>query len=197
MTIAIKVVKGRALGDYIPDLARLRIQVFREYPYLYDGSEDYEANYLRTYGEAANAIAVLALDNGQVVGASTGVPMVSETAAFQQPFIDAGVNPATLFYCGESVLLPEYRRRGIYPTFFREREQFAIALGLYEICFCAVVRPDDHPLRPQNYQSLDRVWAQFGYQQQQDLIAHFPWKDIDQEESSQHPMVFWLKTLAP
>ena len=30
-----------AISAVIPDLARLRIGVFREFPYLYDGSLDY------------------------------------------------------------------------------------------------------------------------------------------------------------
>ena len=33
---------GAALEQYIPDLARLRIEVFRDFPYLYDGDYDYE-----------------------------------------------------------------------------------------------------------------------------------------------------------
>jgi len=35
---------GPALLPYIPELARLRIEVFRDFPYLYDGSLDYEKN---------------------------------------------------------------------------------------------------------------------------------------------------------
>lgn len=33
---------GTDLIPYIPELARLRIQVFRDFPYLYDGTLDYE-----------------------------------------------------------------------------------------------------------------------------------------------------------
>ena len=35
---------GAALEHYVPELARLRIEVFRDFPYLYDGDYDYEKN---------------------------------------------------------------------------------------------------------------------------------------------------------
>ena len=40
----------------VPDLARLRIGVFREFPYLYDGSLDYERDYLADYASTEGAI---------------------------------------------------------------------------------------------------------------------------------------------
>lgn len=198
MPVKIVTVAGKALEPYISELARLRITIFREYPYLYDGSEAYEQAYLQTYIASGAAMAVLAIDENRVIGASTGIPMVDETARFKQPFIDKGIDPETLFYCGESVLLPGYRGRGLYKRFFEGREDYARSLGgLTQSCFCAVVRPDDHPLRPSRYTPLDPIWKHFGYQPQPDLITYYAWKDIDQSKPTEHPMMFWLKTLAP
>jgi hypothetical protein len=47
----VRVLTGRdaALVERVQDLAQLRITVFREFPYLYDGDLAYEQNYLRTY----------------------------------------------------------------------------------------------------------------------------------------------------
>lgn len=196
MSIQLRTISGEQLATYIDEIARLRIQVFREYPYLYDGTEDYEKRYLQTYMSADSAMAVLAMDRNQVIGVSTGVAMAEESAAFKQPFVDRKMDTDSLFYCGESVLLPQYRGRGIYKSFFTERETFARELGgMSRICFCGVVREDTHPLKPQDYQPLDEVWRHFGYQPQTDLIAYFPWKDVDQQTQTQHPMMFWLKDL--
>lgn len=196
MPIKISQVSGAALTNWVDDLARLRIQVFREYPYLYDGSEAYERDYLSTYIHSDNAVAFLALDGAKVVGASTGLPMVNETAEFKQPFIEQDYDPAHVFYCGESVLLPEYRGRGIYKSFFHGRESYARALGGFaHICFCGVVREAGHVLCPEDYQPLDAVWRHFGYRPMPELITHYSWKDIDQSEETQHPMMFWLKDL--
>ena len=40
---------GAALIEHISDLASLRIEVFRDFPYLYDGDFEYEKKYLQTY----------------------------------------------------------------------------------------------------------------------------------------------------
>jgi GNAT superfamily N-acetyltransferase len=189
-------VTGEALARYIPDLARLRITVFRDYPYLYDGSEAYEATYLRTYTAAPQAMAVIAREGDTVVGASTGVPLASEDAAFREPFAALGIDPATVFYCGESVLLPAWRGRGLYRAFFDGRAAFARGLGgMRFIAFCGVVRPEDHPLRPAGWAPLDPVWRHFGYAPEPRLRTTYEWKDIDRSAPHAHPMQFWMKTL--
>ena len=54
---------------------------------------------------------VLARAGGDVVGASTGIPLAQDSAEFQAPFPGRGIDPSRVFYCGESVLLPAYRGR--------------------------------------------------------------------------------------
>lgn len=178
------------------DLARLRIAVFRDYPYLYDGSPEYEEEYLSTYLQSANSIAILALDNGRVVGASTGLPLIEETAEFQAPFLDHGYDLNTVFYCGESVLLKEHRGGGVYRQFFAGRENHARQLGGFDLCtFCCVQRPADHPRRPADYEPLDAIWRHFGYEEQAQLQTRFAWKEIDEAEESSKPMLFWTRRL--
>ena len=41
--------KGKQILDHIDKLAQLRIAIFKEYPYLYDGNFLYEQKYLKTY----------------------------------------------------------------------------------------------------------------------------------------------------
>jgi GNAT superfamily N-acetyltransferase len=184
------------LKRYIPALASLRIRVFRDFPYLYDGTVEYEEKYLKTYTDCAESVVVLVLDGDKVVGATTGLPMDAETPEFQKPFVENGFDPSKIFYCAESVLLPEYRGRGIYPKFFAEREGHARALGRFDlVTFCCVQRPENHPLRPADYVPLDRIWTKFGYVKHPELATTYKWKDVDEAEESEKPMVFWLKSL--
>lgn len=186
---------GADLCPYVPSLARLRIQVFREYPYLYDGTDASEAEYLTTYIQSPRAVAVLAFDNDRMIGASTGLPMSDEVDAFRKPFTDKGMDTDSLFYGGETVLLPEYRGGGLYKSFLFAREDYARSLGSQRICFCGVVRDTNDPRQPNNYRPLDQVWRHFGYQPQTDLIAHFPWKEVGGTEEISHPLMFWMKEL--
>lgn len=184
------------LAPYIKDLASLRIRVFRDFPYLYDGTAEYEEKYLQTYTRCADSIVVLVLDGNQVVGATTGLPMDAETEEFQKPFAEQGLNPSKIFYCAESVMLSEYRGRGIYPKFFAEREGHALRLNRFDLCcFCCVERPLEHPLRPKDYTPLDSIWSKFGYTKHPELKTTYEWKDVNEDQESAKPMVFWLKEL--
>jgi len=121
---------GQALEQYIPDLAQLRIEVFRDFPYLYDGDLAYEENYLQTYIRCQQAVIVLALDGNKIIGASTGIPMQYESEEFILPFAAHGYDPKKVFYCAESVLKKHYRGLGLGVRFFEERENHARELGI-------------------------------------------------------------------
>jgi GNAT superfamily N-acetyltransferase len=187
---------GDKLNQYIPALARLRIQVFRDWPYLYDGDLAYEEKYLKTYIEAPDSVIVLAFDGDKVVGASTGIPLKHETDEVKAPFIDAGYDVDRIFYCGESVLLPEYRGQGAGVAFFEHREEHAQQVGGFDYsCFCGVQRPDNHPRRPADYVPLDNFWRKRGYEKYNDLNTTFSWKELDEDTESPKPMTFWMKKI--
>jgi GNAT superfamily N-acetyltransferase len=185
---------GASLARFIPALAQLRIEVFREFPYLYDGDLDYEQHYLQTYSQSTGSVMVLALDQDRVIGAATGLPLQHETAAFKQPFIAQGYDIEKIFYFGESVLAKAYRGQGLGVQFFHQREAHARELGGFDItCFCAVQRPDEHPRRPPDYIPLDAFWTKRGYSKRPDLTTEYLWQDLDEASPSPKPMTFWLK----
>ena len=187
---------GPALVRHIDALAALRIEVFRDFPYLYEGSLAYERDYLRTYVESSDAVVVLAFDGDQVVGASTALPLVHETEAVKRPFLEHGLEVASIFYFGESVLRRPFRGRGIGVGFFAEREAHARALaGFTHTAFCAVVRPIDHPARPADHVPLDAFWARRGYGRRPELRCVMSWRDVGEAERSAKPMEFWMKAL--
>lgn len=179
----------------LDDLARLRIAVFREWPYLYDGSLDYERRYLAHFLDTPGASLFVARDGDVIVGAATASSMAGQDAAFRKPFEDRGEDVSRLFYFGESLLLPAYRGRGLGHAFFDGRESAARAYGAQAACFCAVVRPADHALRPAGARNLGPFWRARGYAPLDGVIGHYDWKDIDQPDETRHPMQFWHRTL--
>lgn len=194
--LELKRLSGEALNQYIPELSRLRIQVFRDFPYLYDGDPEYEARYLQTYIQSPDSVIVLAFDGDKVVGASTGIPLNYETDEVKAPFIKAGIDVDSVFYCGESVLLSQYRGQGAGVAFFDHREEHARELGGYKYsCFCGVQRPEDHPRRPAGFRPLDNFWRKRGYEKHPELQTTFSWKELDEDEESPKPMTFWMKKL--
>lgn len=188
---------GDEMRARLDDLARLRIEVFRAWPYLYEGSLDYERGYITRYAEARTGTIVVALDGDKVVGASTALALEEEADFVKAPFRQAGLDISRIFYFGESVLLPQYRGQGVGVRFFDEREAAARGFGYPVCCFCAVQRPEDHPLKPKDYQPLDAFWAKRGYRKRPDLVSTFTWRDIGEAKETPKPMVYWMKELTP
>lgn len=195
MTLRVEALRGPALEAALEDVARLRITVFRDFPYLYDGDLDYERRYLAPFRTSAGAIVVGAFDGARLVGAATGAPMEDHAGEFAAAFAGTGLNLSDIFYCAESVLLPEYRGRGIGHRFFDIREAHSAALGRHHVAFCAVQRPADHPARPADYRPLDGFWRRRGYAPLPGVVAHFAWKDLGEAAESLKPLQFWIRRL--
>jgi len=193
--LTISPVTGEAIRQYIDDLAQLRIEVFREFPYLYDGDLDYEQHYLETYIKSSRAVVILAKAGDQIVGASTALPLADETAAFQKPFVEQGWDIERIFYFAESVIIKDYRGGGTGAKFFAAREAHAAAVGDFNVfCFAAVDRSADHPLRPAGYRPLDAFWQRQGYVKHPELKMYLSWKDLNEAVETQKSLTFWVKT---
>lgn len=188
-------VRGAGIGPYLDELAALRIAVFREWPYLYDGTEAYERAYLQRYARSPDSVCVLARAQGRLVGAATGMPLAQDEAAFQQPFVERGIAVDEVFYFGESVLLPPWRGRGIGHGFFDEREAFAQASGFRITAFAAVDRGSDDPRRPPAYRGNEAFWSKRGYVRQPGMTMRLGWKEVGEEHESDKPLTFWLRCL--
>jgi GNAT superfamily N-acetyltransferase len=180
----------------LDDLARLRMAVFRDWPYLYEGNIEYERGYLATYARSKAAVLVAAFDGDRAVGASTALPLDEAMAECIAPFREHGYDLKTVFYFGESVLLKPYRGLGLGVRFFAEREAAARAHpGVRIAAFCGVERPAAHPQRPKDYVPLDAFWTKRGYVMHPELVAKFHWRDIGDGADTWKPLVFWLKRL--
>ena len=197
MSTSVQSVTGADIARFIPALAALRVSVFREWPYLYEGDVAYEEKYLRLYGESPTAVVVLALDGDRVVGASTALRLDEEPEDVKSALRAAGFEPRETLYCGESVLDARYRGQGLGVRFFEERERHARALGLRHVAFCRVVRSEDHPMRPVGAVPLDDFWRHRGYTRRPDIRTEFSWRDLGETAESAKPMEFWVKTLVP
>jgi len=190
----VRVLTGPALEAALDDVARLRIEVFRAFPYLYDGDLAYERRYLEAY-RAPSAVLVAAFDGARIVGAATGTAMEDHAEDFAAPFANRPEPFEQIFYCAESVLLPAYRGRGLGHAFFDAREAHARALGRRYSAFCAVIRPPDHPARPANYAPLDPFWRKRGYAPLSGVEATFHWTDFGDTGQTPHRLQFWMRDL--
>ena len=193
MAVEVRAVRGAALNELLDEVAALRIAVFRDWPYLYDGTMDYERRYLAPYVTSENAVVVGAFNGQGLIGASTGAPLADHAEDFGDALRDAGHDITSTFYCAESVLLPAFRGQGVGHAFFDHREAHARDLGFSHCCFCSVIRPADHPARPSAYRPLDSFWTARGYRPLPGVTARFAWKDVGSTEESIKTLQVWMR----
>ncbi|GAB3880797.1 GNAT family N-acetyltransferase [Spirosoma agri] len=188
--------RGHEIASVFDELAKLRIAVFRDYPYLYEGTTAYEKEYLNTYAQSERSFLFAVYDGATMVGATTAIPLRDETADVRQPFEQGSYDLDRVFYFGESILLPTYRGQGLGHRFFDEREAHARKFGTFTTtCFCAVERGEDHPAKPADYRPNDAFWLKRGYAKQESLRSTLDWPDRGETVSTPKTMVYWMKEL--
>lgn len=187
--------QGNAIESVFDDLAKLRIAVFRDFPYLYEGSLDYEKEYLKIYSNSERSFLFAIYDGDKMVGATTCIPLRDETEEIQAPFKEAGFDLESIFYFGESILLKDYRGLGLGHRFFDAREDYAASFGTFKsTCFCSVERIN-HPAEPADYRPNDAFWIKRGYKKAPNLKASMEWPDIGETISTAKTMIFWMKEI--
>lgn len=185
---------GKEIQEILPELGALRIQVFRDFPYLYEGNLAYEENYLQIYTSSEESIVVGIYDDNRLIGATSGMPLKHETTEIQKAFISTDISVETVFYFGESILLPNYRGNGLGHLFFDKREQHAIDLGYTTTAFCSVIRPENHPFKPSEYRDNSAFWIKRNYLPQDEMICQMSWLDRGETEETVKDLQFWIKT---
>lgn len=188
---------GQEAFGAVEALGALRIAVFREFPYLYAGSLTYERSYLQTYFRSSKSVVILVEHDGRVVGAATGLPLSDAEDAIRLPLITRGIDASRVFYCGEALLMPEYRGQGLSKQIFAIGDAYTREIGAQWQAFVTVVRPENHPLRPADYVPLDSLWRARGFTKLEGVTASMGWRDIDQSQETDHTLDYWIKSVTP
>ena len=193
--VEVRVLRSDEIGTWLEDIAALRRTVFRDWPYLYDGSLAYERQYIASYRDHPGALIVGALDGDRLVGVSTSTPIEDLGAEFAGPFAAMGLSRDRILWGPESVLVPAFRDRGIGHRFYALREAHARALGRTHVAFAQVLWPDDHPARPDNARTTDAFWRRLGYAPSPGFVVEFDWRDVGSEVETVKPLQVWIKAL--
>lgn len=194
--LTLKAFRGEQAREYVRPLAQLRMEVFREYPYLYEGNYEYELKYLERYFRSPRSFMLMAFDGTEIVGATSALPLDDEDEDFQAQYKILGYRPSEIFYLGESVLLKDYRGQGLGREFMKQREKEAWRHKTFRYCsFCSVDRNSDDPRKPEGYRTLDHFWTTQGYKRIPEGLTYISWKEIGEEKETPKAMQIWIKEL--
>ena len=186
-----KIMRGLEIENHIDDLGRFRMEIFREYPYLYDGSIEYERVYLSRYSRNPESLLLILQDDRGILGACTGMPLTSEDIGFQNTFV--GENKDEIYYIGEIMLRADSRGQGLGSSLLSTALSLIDLTRFKKVSLCTVDRGLNHPRRPVNYCPPDYLWEKYGFVKSSNHLAYLGWKDIGHEIETDKPMNIWFK----
>ncbi len=194
--VQLKVFYGQQSDPYSEALCELVLTTFREYPYLYEASEDY-VNFLKSYGKRSDTIVAMAFDANRLVGVAIGIPLAS-SGTYQLPFLEKGYDPSALFYMGELVLDRQYRKKGLGKLLYSCLESAVKREGKYEaITLCQIEDPRYDVFKPTDYVVTDGFWNKLGFQHHPEINEMIYWINVGQLEKTPHLLVYWTKDITP
>ncbi len=187
---------GTGLKSYLHSVAKLRMEVFREYPYFEEPDLDQEIRFLKKLFSNKESIGVLIFDNTTLVGVSLGYPLPVEEPSLHRPFKERQLNIESYFFFGDSTLLKTYRGRGIGHHFFDAREIHVAHYKKFKhICFCVPHDLETNPQRPKDFIPLHNFWRKRGYVQHPEMKCSHSWKVIGEASPTEKCMIYWVKDL--
>ena len=144
-----QIFRGQVSEVVLEEVANLRINVFSEYPYLYQGTMESEKLYLKHYLSQSNIILVLIKLDNQTIGAVLGSPLEGMGEKYVTPFLNKGLCVNTIYYLGDIILKKEYRGKGLGGQLYAQFEAVLNDLGGYKnLTICEIATSEDDPLRP-------------------------------------------------
>jgi hypothetical protein len=201
MDIKINFFRGPETLAWVDFIARLRISEFKKFPYLYSGDMDNEKKYLSAYARSDRSLFAIAFADNDIAGIMTGIPLLESADVLPAdaiPLFEKNqLNPEDFYYWGELIIVPEFRRSGISATLFNEANH-AIESNYKNICFMAIDREQNHPLRPKNYWDTAQLWKKLGFiQTAMKITIKWPTNLADQQIATDNTLSFWIKELNP
>ena len=192
-----KTLLGQEILSHIREISDITMNVFKEYPYLYEGTEQEQWEYVdKRYCKQPNSVVCMASREGRLVGVVMGVPMNQAPLKYQTPFLNQGIDLSKLFYIGEMTILQGHRQTGVRQKLCEELKSHILKKGFYEcITFCEIVRPHDDPKRPKNYHDHDRAWESLGFVKDNTRKTVSAWNENGGTQEIDHTMVYWLLDL--
>ena len=200
MVIDIQVYDGASLTPGIAILTEFRLRSFREFPYLYAGTEEGEQEHMTGYIANPTARLLLARDTDfdeKVVGVAIGTLLSTETEILRQmgePLRNLGIVPEEFYYLGEMIFVPGYWRRGIGRQMLEVLKAAGREQGANRFGFLAVFREPNDSRRPAGHIDSGVIFRRFGFENT-NIFVTFDWTTIHADgrvAKSSNRLSFWV-----
>lgn len=192
--LTLSTLSGSEARKYFQQIASMRINMFKGYPYFYEGSFDCEKEYLESYFNSTHSKVLLVLKDEQIVGFSTSIPL-KEMEVVRSAFSKKQIDTSQYLYIGETLIEEPFRT----PELLRKISEFHEAQAKntgYSRLVCMVVKRDhSHPLRPANYRALEPV-QDLGYKLLEEIEVKQKWERTDTHQREENCLDIWTKPIS-
>ena len=193
-TITIETLRGDQTSLYLPALIELRLSFFRNYPYFYEGNVEEEKNYVRMYADSKDSLLSVAKKGEEVIAVIAGIPLLESQSENSKLFNSKDIPAASTFYIGEIVIAEKYQNDNLGHTLYQQFEKSIKELEKYDTLLVCEVERDDSKMKASS-STAEVDWEERGFTRQEELNAHYFWREIGETEKRDHLMAFWKKVL--
>lgn len=193
--LELKAFTGKQARQYVEPIAHLTMSLFSEFPYLYKKNLKNEKEYLERYFSAATSRILLLFNKDSIVGFSSSISLTEESPEIQAPFIQKGYNLSEYFYIGDALLRAEHRNKNLMRVMAFYHTVRALKCKSNYLLFMTVDRPDHHPCRPLNYQSLDVMWRHYRFKKMPKMSVRERWEQIDTGNIEENSLSLWYRRI--
>ncbi|MGE0009567.1 MAG: GNAT family N-acetyltransferase [Candidatus Babeliales bacterium] len=197
----IRLVTGKECNALTLFVAQCRVDLFKGYPYLYEGTVEEGVHSMSAFMEYPHAALAVAYYNNEPVAYITGNSLVAEMERYfkdyLQVFKNYSIDPQDHYYLPDVIVTPAHRGRGLIKHMLEVIEAYACKLG-YAYATLATESHATHPLKPAEYRELDPLWSKHGFTKT-NLMLSFSWETEQPDGSSKmqdHELSYWLKKLS-
>lgn len=200
MTFRIEVFKGAEAAPYIRSLSEMRLKVFCEFPFLYVGNMETDLVYTQMFSASSQGMLVVAFEGDTIVGIRSGMPVRDEKV---KPLSERrcrrleayGIKAKEYYYCGEIIVAPAFRKKGIATQLMGKFIEEVKVLGFPGMVAITSIRPSHHPLRPQTYFEGDTFLSKYGFIKSPVIFtAQYPTRQPDGSvKKQQNKLICWIK----
>lgn len=185
----IHILKGKEILLYQEEIAKLNIEVFRDYPYFYEGELKEQMEFYKIYTNSRYSVAFLAEKESEVIGVILGIPISDFLPVYQEAVTSEGIDLEGIFYLGEIMVKKEYRNQKIGYKLYEKFEAYA-KKNYKKILYSEILCLSEPPL---GYRKIQTILK--GFKLLPHINCEFSWKEIDADQPTSHTMTFWMRDL--
>lgn len=196
-SIQLKTLQFHDVEPLWPQIVKLMDAVYMEYPNLYDGAGDgYDYN-LDVFRKARDTHFCLIFDGPKIVGFIGSMCMEDAVTSYMKHLTAKNIPLQSKYYIGETVILPEYRGKGLGKKLHEAAETHARHLDYSEFWLCTLDESRVTTPAPAKYSSGEKFWRNRGFTRHPELIFNTRYKAVGESAETAHGMIFYSKRLMP